>query len=238
MIAICVDDEPILLEWLTKMVTASPDINRVEKFLNENTALDYAITHPFDLAFLDIELHAMDGIGVAERLRTINPDCGIIFCTGHTSYAVDAIGRLRVDGYLLKPINSTAVQREIDRFKVRYQKSTPLLVVDFFGGISIFDKAGKPVHFKRRKTEQLFGVLVQHNGQGLSTRELCELLWTDSSKSRYLYKKNENYLSQLLTDLRHTLEVCGAQDVLKRTSEGYAVCMPLLELQNFDKNNT
>ena len=232
MIAICVDDEPILLDWLTKTVSSSPDIDRAESFLNENAAIDYAARYPFDLAFLDIELHAMDGLAVAERLRTINPDCGIIFCTGHSNYAVDAIGRLRVDGYLLKPINRTAVQCEIDRFKARYQKSSPHLVVDFFGGISIFDKAGKPVRFKRRKTEQLFSVLVQHNGQSLSTRELCELLWIDSAQNQYLYKKNENYLSQLLTDLRHTLEMCGAQEVLKRTSEGYSVCMPLIEFHN------
>ena len=232
MIAICVDDEPILLDWLRKMVSASPDIDRAEAFLSETAALDYAAQRPFDLAFLDIELHAMDGLAVAERLRAIRPDCGIVFCTGHASYAVDAIGRLRVDGYLLKPIDSAAVQREIDRFKARYQKSAPLLTVDLSGGTNIFDKTGKPVRFQRRKTEQLLTVLVQRSGQSLSTRELCELLWIDSSKSQYLYEKNENYLSQLFTDLRHTLEECGAQDVLKKTAEGYAVCMPLVEFRD------
>ena len=232
MIAICVDDEPILLDWLCKMVSASPDIDRAEAFLNETAALDYAAQHPFDLAFLDIELHDMDGLAVAERLRAVNPDCGIIFCTGHSDYAVDAIGRLRVDGYLLKPIDSAAVQREIDRFKVRYQKSAPLLTVDLSVGTNIFDKAGKPVHFQRRKTEQLLAVLVQHNGQSLSTRELCELLWEDSAESPYLFEKNKNYLTQLFTDLRHALEECGAQDVLKKTAEGYAVCMPLIALRD------
>ena len=234
MIAICVDDEPILLDWLNKTVSSSPDIDRAESFLNENAAIDYAARYPFDLAFLDIELHAMDGLAVAERLRTINPDCGIIFCTGHSNYAVDAIGRLRVDGYLLKPINSTAVQCEIDRFKARYQKSTPLLTVDLSGGVNFFTKFGNPVRFQRKKTEQLLTVLVEHSGQSLSTRELCELLWNDSAKSQYLYGKNENYLSQLFTDLRHTLDECGAQDVLKKTADGYAVCMPLIELRDRD----
>lgn len=119
MIAICVDDEPILLGRLDKVVAASPDIEHVEKFANELDALDFAARHAFDLAFLDIELHEMDGVDVAQRLREINPNCGIIFCTGHANYAVKAISQVLVDGYLLKPIRANAVQREIDRLKAR-----------------------------------------------------------------------------------------------------------------------
>lgn len=230
MIAICVDDEPILLSWLSRIVSASPDIEKMEPFTNEEAALDYARHHSFDIAFLDVELRAMDGVTLAQQLRAIRPDCGIVFCTGHAGYAVDAITRLNVDGYLLKPIESAAVQREIDRIKARFQPDDTLLTVDLSGGISFFDRAGKPIRFRRTKTEQLLAVLVQQNGQSLSTRELCELLWDDSTTSQYLYEKNENYLSQLFTDLRHTLEECNAQDVLKKTVDGYAVCMPLIKL--------
>lgn len=237
MIAICVDDEPILLDWLCKMVSASPDIDRAEAFLNETAALDYATQHPFDLAFLDIELHDMDGLAVAERLRAVNPDCGIIFCTGHASYAVDAIGRLRVDGYLLKPIDSAAVQREIDRLKERLGSSKKLLRVDLSHGVNIFDKTGKPVHFRRGKTEELFAELLRQNGKSLSADALCELLWEDSTDSPYLFEKNKNYLTQLFTDLRHALEDCGAQDVLKKTAEGYAVCMPLIEFLSHNEHS-
>ena len=230
MIAICVDDEPILLNWLCRVVSASPDIQRTEAFTNEAAALDYARQNPFDIAFLDIELHTMDGVSMAEHLRAIHPQCGIVFCTGHARYAVDAIARIHVDGYLLKPIDPVDVQREIDRIKQRYQSSEKLLTVDFSGDINILNRTGKPIRFRRKKTEQLLAVLVQQNGQSLSTRELCELLWEDSSKSQYLYEKNENYLSQLLTDLRHTLEECGAENVLKKTADGYAVCMSLIKL--------
>ena len=231
MIAICVDDEPILLDWLDRVVSASPDITHSEKFTGEAAALAYAEEHPFDVAFLDIELRSMDGLTVAEKLRSLNPNCGIIFCTGHASYAVDAIGRLNVDGYLLKPIDADDVQREIDRFKARNQKNTPLLTVDFSGGTNIFDKAGNPIRFRRGKTEELLAALIRQKGQSLSAGELCELLWEDSKKSTYLYEKNRNYLTQLLTDLRHTLEECGAQEILKKTDDGYAVRMPLIKLR-------
>lgn len=229
MLAICVDDEPILLTWLYKMVIASPDIERAEKFTSEIAALAYAEQNPFDVAFLDIELHATDGLSLAEHLREINPDCGIVFCTGHSGYAVDAIARLHVDGYLLKPIDGAEVQREIDRIKARFQQNETLLTVDFSHGINIFDKSGRTIHFRRGKTEELLAALVQQNGKSISTQALCELLWPDSRNSQYLYEKNENYLSQLLSDLRQSLEKCGAQDVLKKTSDGYAICMPLVD---------
>ena len=231
MIAICVDDEPILLDWLNRIVSQSPDIQRTEAFLNEHDAISFAAQHPFDVAFLDVELRSMGGLAVAEKLRAVNPDCGIIFCTGHASYAVDAIGRLRVDGYLLKPIDSAAVQRELDRLKERLGSSEKLLRVDLSHGVNIFDKAGKPVRFRRGKTENLFAELLRQNGKSLSADVLCDLLWEDSNKSAYLYEKNKNYLTQLFTDLRHTLEECGAQNVLKKTVDGYAVCMPLIELR-------
>ena len=234
MIAICVDDEPILLDWLDRVVSASPDIERTEKFTSEIDALAFAEQHPFDVAFLDIELHAMDGLAVAERLRAIRPECGIIFCTGHAGYAVYAISRLRVDGYLLKPIDADDVQREIDRLKTRLGSSEKLLIVDLSHGVNIFDKLGKPIHFRRGKTEELLVALVRQNGQSLSTRALCELLWKDSGQSQYLLGKNENYLTQLFTDLRHSLEECGAQDVLKKTDDGYAIRMPLLAFRGED----
>lgn len=231
MIAICVDDEPILLDWLGKTVSASPDIERSEKFTNELDALDFAEQHPFDVAFLDIELHEMDGVAVAQRLREINPNCGVIFCTGHASYAVKAISQVFVDGYLLKPIRADAVQREIDRLKARRSTGKTLLTVDLFGGVNIFDKAGNSIRFRRRKTEELFALLVRQNGESLSFSDLCELLWEDSKKSAYLRKKNENYLAQLFTDLRHTLAECGSQDVLKKTHDGYGIRMSLIELR-------
>ena len=232
MIAICVDDEPILLDWLDRVVSASPDITHSEKFTSESAALAYAESHPFDVAFLDIELRSLDGLAVAEMLRRVNPNCGIIFCTGHASYAVDAITRLHVDGYLLKPIDADNVQREIDRLKMRLGGSEKLLRVDLSHGVNIFDKAGKPLHFRRGKTEDLFAELLRQDGKSLSTNALCDILWEGSAENPYLLEKNKNYLTQLFTDLRRALDECGAQDVLKRTTEGYAICMPLIELRD------
>lgn len=230
MIAICIDDEPILLDWLVKSVSSSPDITNTVSFTDETAALDYVSSEHFDIAFIDVELHTMDGITVAEKFRAINPDCGIIFCTGHANYAVEAIKRVEVNGYLIKPIDRDDVQREIDRYKSKRATIDTLLAVDISHGFDVFDKNGAPVRFNRTKTADLFAVLIKQNGVSITADDLCRKLWDDSSSSYYLLKKNKNYLTQLFSDLRHTLDDCNASDVLKRTDEGYAVCMPLINL--------
>lgn len=230
MIAICIDDEPILLDWLVKSVDSSPDITNIISFTDETAALDYVSSEPFDIAFIDVELHTMDGITVAEKLRSINPNCGIIFCTGHANYAVEAIKRVDVNGYLIKPIDKDNVQREIERYKDKLTIIDKLITVDIAHGYNVFDKNGNPIRFTRTKTADLFAILVEHNGDSISVNELCNMLWEDSSSSDYLLKKNKNYLTQLFTDMRRSFEACDAADVIARTDDGYAIRMPLVNL--------
>ena len=231
MVAICVDDEQILLDWLDKEVSKSQDITDTAKFTDEVEALEYAKTHPFDMTFLDIELRSMSGIELAEKLREINPDCGIVFCTGHPNYAVDAIAHLTVNGYLIKPIAGDAVQREIDRYKNLTKNNSALFTLDLRNGVNIFDKNGKPLHFKRGRSELLFSILASKNGESLTSEQLCNMIWEDSSTSAYLMKKNANYLTQLLTDIRRTLDSCeNGKNVLKKDSTGYSLRMSLIRV--------
>ena len=104
MIALCVDDEPIMLALLQKAVEASPDIDEMVAFGKADDALAWAETHHFDVAFLDVELHGLSGTEIARRLREKSPYLPIIFCTGYSEYALDAM-RLHADGYLLLPVN-------------------------------------------------------------------------------------------------------------------------------------
>lgn len=74
-------------------------------------------------------------------------------------------------------------------------------------------------------------MLLEENGQSLSAREICERMWQDNAQDETLKKKNENYLTQLLADLRRALKECGAEDVLKKTDEGYALRMSQIDLR-------
>ena len=129
--AIAVDDEIYMLENLQEAVSASSDVEAVEAFSSCSAALAYAAENPVDIAFLDINMRGIGGLGLAEKLLEMQPRCKIVFCTGYEEYAVSAF-QLHVSGYLMKPITPEAVQKEIDHVK-GIKAAEKLLTIRCFG---------------------------------------------------------------------------------------------------------
>ena len=146
MIAIAVDDEPLMLGALVKAINASPDISEVAQFSGCEDALNYVKDNPVDVAFLDINMRGMGGLALAEKMIGLCPDCKIVFCTGYEEYAISAF-KLHVSGYLLKPISAADVQGEIDNIKGVRHREKPL-VVKCFGNFEVYAK-GENLTFKR-----------------------------------------------------------------------------------------
>ena len=118
MIAVAIDDEQLMLYALLKAVKASDDIEDVAGFTNCDEALDWIEINTPDVAFLDINLRGINGIGMAEKITALHPECKIVFCTGYEEYAVSAF-KIHASGYLLKPVSAEDVQKEIDVIKGR-----------------------------------------------------------------------------------------------------------------------
>ncbi|MGN0596306.1 MAG: response regulator [Ruminiclostridium sp.] len=209
MIAITVDDERLMLNALTSVVKASPDIESVFEFSACSAVLEWARENSADIAFLDISMRGMGGLALAEQLRKIRPEIKIIFCTGHSEYAVDAF-RMHVSGYLIKPITAEAVQREIDFIKSS-GNAEKLLTVRCFGTFEVFAH-GKPLVFKRSIAKEVLAVLIDRNGSGITSKQICAVIWPDCSDDN----KNMNYLRQAFSELRKTLQSVGAGSVLLR----------------------
>lgn len=231
MIAITVDDERSMLTALTAAVSASTDIVSVTEFTTCSAALEWARCNPFDVAFLDISMRGMGGLALAEKLVELHPNCSIIFCTGYTQYALDAI-QLHAAGYLLKPITSEAVQKELDHIKGR-EKKEMLLRVQCFGNFEVMAQ-GKPLSFKRSKTKELLAVLIDRHGAGVTGKEICAVMWPDDSDD----SKHINYLYQLFFDLRNTLELVGARDVLQQNGYLYALDTKRIDCDYFSYLDT
>ena len=115
MLALCVDDERLGLEALKRVVSSAPQVTGTAAFESESEALLWAGYHRPDVAFLDIQMHDMGGLMLAQRLRELHPSLPIIFCTAYENYAVRAMN-LHIDAsYLLKPVQREAVAYELDR---------------------------------------------------------------------------------------------------------------------------
>ena len=215
MIAVAVDDEPLMLSALTKAVQASADITAVADFTSCEDALDFIKSNRVDIAFLDINMRGMGGLSLAEKIIGIHPDCKIIFCTGYEEYAIAAF-KLHASGYLLKPVSAEAVQAEIDHI-IGVRQTEKQLRVKCFGNFEVYAQ-GKPMTFKRSKTKELFAFLVDRNGAGVTVAEIGVVLWENNED-----QKNQNYIHQLFRDLRQSLEAVGAGEIFERNRYFYSV---------------
>ena len=214
--AIAVDDEIYMLETLQEAVSASSDIEMVEAFSSCSAALAYATEHPVDIAFLDINMRGIGGLGLAEKLIALQPRCKIVFCTGYAEYAVSAF-QLHVSGYLMKPITPEAVQKEIDHIK-GIKTTEKLLTIQCFGNFEVFYN-GEILPFKRKKAKELLAILIDRNGAGMTAKQICAIIFPDNTDDT----KNTAYLRQLVLDLKHSLKTIQAEDVFRHETPYYRV---------------
>ena len=214
--AITVDDEIYMLETLQEAVSASSDIEMVEAFSSCSAALAYVTENPVDVAFLDINMRGIGGLGLAEKLIELQPRCKIVFCTGYEEYAVSAF-RLHVSGYLMKPITPEAVQKEIDHIK-GVKATEKLLTIQCFGNFEVF-YSGEILPFRRTKAKELFAILVDRNGAGMTAKQLCTVLFPEDTDDT----KNAAYLRQLVLDLKNTLKTIRAENVFQHETPYYRI---------------
>ena len=214
--AIAVDDEPLMLYALSKAIKASPDISSVAEFSSCNEVLEWVRNNPIDVAFLDINIRGMGGLALAQKIMEIQPDCKVVFCTGYEQYAVAAI-KLRVSGYLMKPISAQDVQEEIDHIKGIHSKEKPL-TIKCFGNFEVYVH-GEKLTFKRTKTKELLAYLIDRKGAAVTGREISARLWPDKDNE----EKCRNYLRQLFFDLRQTLEAVGVDAIVIQSNYSYSL---------------
>ncbi|MGN0345732.1 MAG: response regulator [Lachnospiraceae bacterium] len=213
---LAVDDERPMLTALQKAISASPDVKQVTEFNSCTKALEWAKDNSIDIAFLDISMRGMGGMMLAEKLQELQPECKIVFCTGYTRYAVDAF-QIHASGYLMKPITPEAVQKELNYIKGQKEKEKHI-TIKCFGNFETYCD-GRPISFQRRKTKELLAYLVDCNGSGVTTRQICAKLWEGKLDDT----KNLNYLYQLFSDLTGTLRELHQESIFIRANGYYSI---------------
>ena len=217
MIALCVDDEYIPLQSLKKAVESSNKISEVYTFDDENDALEWAETHSLDVAFLDVELHQINGLELAKEILKIHPQAAIVFCTSYEQYAVKAI-KMHIDaGYLIKPFRKSQVHEEIDHIAEKRLQRQRLKVKCFGDFEALVDN--HPLALKRKRTKELLAYLIDRRGASVTTAQICAALWEDDS----IDDKKRDMLYHLVADLRTTLDAYGLHDVFASGRNGYSV---------------
>ena len=208
-----VDDENLQLIRLTEAVKkAIPGDVELLPYTNPVLAWEENKDTPVDIAFLDIEMPVYNGMQLAKKLKTVNPQVNVVFVTAYHEYALDAY-KMHASGYLTKPVSAQKIKDELDALRYPVALSaTRKLQVKCFGNFEVFAN-GVPIKFTRSKSKELFAYLIDREGAAVNVNELNAVLWEEDHKS---------YLRNLIADVQSTLKAAGADDVfIKRRNECY-----------------
>jgi two-component system, NarL family, response regulator DesR len=77
------DDENLIRSAVAALLSMQDDLEVVAQAASGDEALAMARIHRPDVAVLDLQMPGLDGIAVAEALRTAVPDCASVIVTSH-----------------------------------------------------------------------------------------------------------------------------------------------------------
>ena len=224
---LCVDDEPLALQMLERSISkAKPDAD-ISAFDDQDDLLEDAKKNGCDIAFLDIHMRGMNGVELAKHLKEINPKMNIIFVTGYSEYAGQAMS-LHASGYIMKPVSKAKVEKELAdlRFPI-VPKNDALLRVQCFGNFDVFTPSGDHVRFERSKAKELFAYLVHKQGSSCTSREIFAILFEDEPYD----EKRQNLMQSYIYALKKSLKNVGAEAALIHSYNAFAVDPKVLAIK-------
>ncbi|MCQ2147821.1 MAG: LytTR family DNA-binding domain-containing protein [Bacteroidales bacterium] len=173
--ALIVEDERMAQEILKKAITTNfNDIEIVGVVPSVKATLEWFSKeeNTTDIVFMDVEL--LDG-SCFDIFRQIEIDAKVIMTTAYDKYAVRAFEVGSVD-YLLKPIETSALKRAVDRCR---KQSTSTDIQSVLSAMQNLQKAAGTQSYRRR--------FIVHIGQRLIPIDISEISYFYAEgKSKYI----------------------------------------------------
>ena len=116
--AYLVDDEPLALKRLNKLLVATGEVWVLGRTTDQHEALTFLESHKVDVLFLDIQMPQINGFQLLAQLRE---QPLVIFTTAYERYAIQAFEVNSID-YLLKPVGEEQLKRAL--LKIRRLSET------------------------------------------------------------------------------------------------------------------
>jgi two-component system, NarL family, response regulator DesR len=125
------DDEDLIRAALAALLGLESDIEVVAEAADGRAAVDAALAHRPDVAVVDLEMPALDGLAVTAELATVLPSCAVVILTGrgrpaHLQRALAAGGK----GFLAKGSPGGALADVIRRVHAGGRYVDPALAAD------------------------------------------------------------------------------------------------------------
>lgn len=209
--ALCIDDEPYVLQQNMFICRESLCFTSVDGAKNSSEALSFLENNEVDFIFLDINMPKTNGLSLFEIIRQKYPKSALVFVTGYSEYALTAF-QMHADGYLTKPISVEDIKAEVNNINQQKQRFLVQsnIYVQTFGNFEIF-VGGKAVKFERKKAKELLAYLVDKRGTSAVRAELASIFWEDGL---YDHSKQKQ-LDVFIQSLKKTLREYDIQSILE-----------------------
>lgn len=112
--AIVVDDEPLARDELTFLLRQCDEIEVVGEAGFALEAERLCDDEQPQVAFLDLRMPGLDGLGLAERLRNKHPELAVVIVSAHVDGALRGF-EAQVTDYLLKPVRLERLRQALER---------------------------------------------------------------------------------------------------------------------------
>lgn len=208
---IYVDDEKPAIDNFRLTIADFSEIKSLHTFQRSEEALSFAENHTVDVAFLDMEMPGLNGLGLAKKLKALDNSIRIIFVTAYSQYALDA-WNVDATGYLLKPYTAKDIRKELSKCTYRTLPSHQV-VIETIPTLTITVR-GQPLHISSAKARELMALLVDHGERGFTAEEGIACLWPERENNA----NTQSLLRMTYKRLLETLEEAGAGHIL--ASEG------------------
>lgn len=219
------DDEALALEMLVDSIKEVKPDAEIFEFSKPSKLLEFAKENQCDVAFLDIHMRGMTGVELAKKLKEAYPKINIIFVTGFDQYTGDAM-KMRASGYIMKPVTPEKIKEEFDELRHPIEPiSTATLRVQCFGNFDVFTPDGKPVHFERSKSKEVFAYLVHRHGSSCTIKEIAAALFEDEPYD----SKQQAYLQKIMSAMMKSLKNIGAEKVINKKYNSLSVNTSMLD---------
>ena len=176
------DDEPLIRRGIKQLIDLSSlQIGEIHEASTGEEALKVFEEFKPEIVLMDINMPKIDGLSVAKKIKSINPDTKIAIITGYNyfDYAQTAI-KIGVEDYILKPVTKSEIEALLVKVVAKLneeKRQRELLAL-----ASEEDSSSGTLHFEKLILEQL-------SNPNLALGELAKQLGFSTNYLSLLIKK-------------------------------------------------
>jgi two-component SAPR family response regulator len=168
-----------------------------------------------------------NGFELAERIRNIDRHILIVFISD-TAEHIREINRIGADYFLIKPTDSNAIHKMMERMRLLVVRQHKDLFIQTFGNFMVTRK-GVPIKLTG-KAKEILAVVVSRRGKEISNESIYSLVW----ENREYSNQHMTVYFNALKRLKEALKKEGLQGLLISTGRGQMVDTSLFDCDYYD----